>query len=47
MTRLSRREFAAVAASAAVPFAFGRKTSAANVTAQDVADRITKNLDFA
>jgi len=44
MTRLSRREFAVLAASAAVPLAFGRETSAATVTAQDVADRITKNL---
>jgi hypothetical protein len=46
MTHLSRREFAALAASAAVaPFAFGQKLSgAAPITAQEVIDRIKKNI---
>jgi putative NIF3 family GTP cyclohydrolase 1 type 2 len=46
MTDLSRREFAALAAAAAVaPFARGEKLSAAvPVTAQEVFDRIKKNI---
>jgi hypothetical protein len=45
-THLSRREFGALAASAAVaPFAVApRLSAAAAVTAQDVIDRIKKNL---
>ena len=46
MSDLSRREFAALAgAVAAAPFTFGQKTShAAAITAQDVIDRIKKNI---
>jgi putative NIF3 family GTP cyclohydrolase 1 type 2 len=45
MPDLSRREFAALAASAATaPFAFGRTSAAAAVTAQDLIDRIRKNI---
>jgi putative NIF3 family GTP cyclohydrolase 1 type 2 len=40
--RLSRREFAALAA--VVPFAFARPVSGAALTAQDVVERIKKNL---
>lgn len=45
MNHLSRREFAALAASAAAaPFALSQKTSAAAITAQDVIDRIKKHI---
>lgn len=45
MTHLSRREFAALAASAAAaPFALSDKASAAAITAQDVIDRIKKHI---
>lgn len=46
MSQLSRREFAALAAVAAVaPFATSRRSSAARaLTAQDVVDRIKKNI---
>ena len=46
MSHLSRREFNALAAAAAVPFAFIRKptTDAAPLTVQDVIDRIKKNI---
>jgi putative NIF3 family GTP cyclohydrolase 1 type 2 len=45
MTELSRREFAALAAAAAAaPFAFEQHTAARAVTAQDVIDRIQKNI---
>jgi putative NIF3 family GTP cyclohydrolase 1 type 2 len=45
MTHLSRREFAAVAASAvAAPFASSRKASGAAITAQDVIDRIKTHI---
>jgi putative NIF3 family GTP cyclohydrolase 1 type 2 len=45
MSHLSRREFAALAASAAAaPFALSQKSSAAAITAQDVIDRIKKHI---
>ena len=45
MTRLSRREFAALtAAAAAAPFALGRPASAAALTAKDLIDRITAQI---
>lgn len=45
MTHLSRREFAALAASAAAaPFALSDKASAAVITAQDVIDRSKKHI---
>jgi putative NIF3 family GTP cyclohydrolase 1 type 2 len=45
MTHLSRREFAALAASAAAaPFVFDQKSSAAAITAQDVIDRIKTHI---
>jgi putative NIF3 family GTP cyclohydrolase 1 type 2 len=48
MTRLSRREFAALtAAAAAAPFAFGEAPSAAALTAKDVIDRITAQIGVA
>ena len=48
MSDLSRREFAALAgAVAAAPFTFGQKTRAAAISAQDVIDRIKKNMGVA
>jgi putative NIF3 family GTP cyclohydrolase 1 type 2 len=48
MTRLSRREFAALtAAAAAAPFAFGEAPSAAALTAKDLIDRITAQIGVA
>ena len=45
MSHLSRREFAALAASAAAaPFVLSQKSSAAAITAQDVIDRIKKHI---
>jgi putative NIF3 family GTP cyclohydrolase 1 type 2 len=45
MTHLSRREFAALAASAAAaPFALSQQSSAAAITAKDVIDRIKKHI---
>jgi putative NIF3 family GTP cyclohydrolase 1 type 2 len=45
MAQLSRREFAALAGSMAATFTIGQETShAAAVTAQDVIDRIRKNI---
>jgi len=45
MTRLSRREFAALtAAAAAAPFAFDEAPSAAALTAKDLIDRITTQI---
>jgi putative NIF3 family GTP cyclohydrolase 1 type 2 len=45
MTRLSRREFAAVTAAAAVaPLALGRTASAAALTARELIDRITAQI---
>ena len=43
MPQLSRREFASLAATAAAPFVFGQRAAAA-IAAQDVIDRIKKNL---
>jgi hypothetical protein len=44
MSRLSRREFAAIAASAAFPYALRQTAAAAAIPAQDVIDRIRKNI---
>jgi len=43
MPQLSRREFASLAATTAAPFVFGQRAAAA-IAAQDVIDRIKKNL---
>jgi putative NIF3 family GTP cyclohydrolase 1 type 2 len=44
MPHLSRREFAAIVGSAAVPFAFREDADAATITAQEVIDRLRKNI---
>lgn len=45
MTHLSRREFTALAVSAAAaPFALSQTSSAATITAQDIIDRIKKHI---
>jgi putative NIF3 family GTP cyclohydrolase 1 type 2 len=44
MAQLSRREFAALAGFMAATFTLGQKSRAAAITAQDVIDRIKKNI---